>query len=78
MFSVAKDGLPKALQTLPGVYASTDLTTPMFVLVNENTASAAEVLSAALQVTQKLYLSRHIKLLFIHFINCIRKMNELN
>ena len=44
-----------ALQTLPSSVRSTDTLlpdtkTPLFVLVNENTASAAEVLSAALKV----------------------------
>lgn len=58
VFSVAKDGQPRALQTLPGVIDGEeagnanipDLKTPLYVLVNENTASAAEVLSAALKV----------------------------
>ena len=54
VFVVNKDGQPKVEQTLPSVLDSTDpllpdLKTPMYVLVNGNTASAAEVLAAALQ-----------------------------
>lgn len=62
VFSVGKDGLPRALQTLStalivssgsdqGDDSSTGLRAPLYVLVNENTASAAEVLAAALKVT---------------------------
>ena len=54
VFVVNKDGQPKVEQTLPSVLDSADpllpdLSTPMFVLVNGNTASAAEVLAAALR-----------------------------
>ena len=57
VFNVGKDGLPRALQTLPGVInldeynEFPDLKTKLYLLVNENTASAAEVLSAALKVS---------------------------
>ncbi len=60
VFVVAGNGPPEALQTLPAGLDNADprlpdLTTPLFVLVNGNTASAAEVLSAALQVSIKKY-----------------------
>jgi carboxyl-terminal processing protease len=52
-YVVEKDGLPKAQQTLPNGVPSADpdlpdQRTPLYLLVNGNTASAAEVLSAAL------------------------------
>jgi C-terminal processing protease CtpA/Prc len=55
VFVVNKSGLQEAQQTLPGGVPSNDpslpdLTTPLYLLVNANTASAAEVLSAALKV----------------------------
>ena len=55
VFVVNKDGLFDAQQTLPNGVPSADpslpdLETPLYVLVNSNTASAAEVLSAALKV----------------------------
>lgn len=67
VFSVAKDGQPRALQTLPGVIdgeaagnsALPDLTTKLYILVNENTASAAEVLSAALKENNRATLIGH-------------------
>lgn len=54
VFVVGKDGLAEAKQTLPSDIDSgdtelPDLNTPLYVLVNSNTASAAEVLSAALK-----------------------------
>jgi len=54
VFVVGKDGAQEAKQTLPGDIDSgdtllPDLKTPLYVLVNGNTASAAEVLSAALK-----------------------------
>lgn len=53
VFVVNKEGQSKAERTLPGTLVSSDpslpdLTTPLFVLVNKNTASAAEVLAGAL------------------------------
>ena len=55
VFVVPKDDKVTAERTLPGVLANAspllpDLTTPLDVLVNRNTASAAEVLAAALKV----------------------------
>ena len=55
MFVVSKDGLTEAQQTLPNGIPSNDpslpdLDTPLYVLVNSNTASAAEVLAGALKV----------------------------
>ena len=55
MYVVSKDGQAQALQTLPNGIASADsqlpdLTTPVYILVNSNTASAAEVFAAALRV----------------------------
>ena len=55
VFVVSKDGLTEAQQTLPNGIPSNDpslpdLDTPLYVLVNSNTASAAEVLAAALKV----------------------------
>ena len=54
VFVVGKDGLAEAKQTLPSDIDSgdtelPDLNTPLYILVNGNTASAAEVLSAALR-----------------------------
>ena len=56
VFVVSKDGQAQALQTLPNGVVSgdpelPDLTTPVYVLVNSNTASAAEVFAAALKVS---------------------------
>jgi carboxyl-terminal processing protease len=53
-FVVGKDGLPDALQTLPNAITSNDpslpnLRTKLFMLVNSNTASAAEVITAGLK-----------------------------
>ena len=103
VFSVAKDGLPRALQvlcyiefmynipyttlllrththttqtythtpicvpqTLPGAITDDvstaslpNLTTPLYLLVNENTASAAEVLAAALKENDRAVLVGH-------------------
>ena len=55
VFVVSKDGQQDAQRTLPGAISSPstllpDLRTPLDVLVNGNSASAAEVLAAALQV----------------------------
>ena len=55
VFVVSKDGLTEAQQTLPNGIPSNDpslpdLDTPLYVLVNSNTASAAEVLAGALKV----------------------------
>ena len=55
VFVVSKDGLTEAQQTLPNGIPSNDpslpdLDTPLYVLVNGNTASAAEVLAGALKV----------------------------
>ena len=55
VFVVSKEGKVDAQQTLPNGVASADinlpdLRTPLYVLVNSNTASAAEVLAAALKV----------------------------
>lgn len=54
VYVVQKDGKVEAQQTLPNGVISTDnnlpdLRTPVYILVNSNTASAAEVLSAALK-----------------------------
>ena len=54
VFTVAKDGLQEVQQTLPGGIPSNDprlpdLKTPLYILVNKNSASAAEVLAAALK-----------------------------
>lgn len=54
VFTVAKDGLQEAQRTLPGGVPSNDpslpdLTTPLYILVNKNSASATEVLAAALK-----------------------------
>ena len=54
VFTVAKDGLQEVQQTLPGGTPSNDprlpdLKTPLYILVNKNSASAAEVLAAALK-----------------------------
>ena len=53
----------KMQQTLPNGIPSTDpslpdLDTPLYVLVNSNTASAAEVLAAALKVQNSTSLQR--------------------
>lgn len=63
VFVVSKDGQPQALQTLPNGVDSTDpdlpdLTTPVYILVDSNTASAAEVFAAAMRV-MKLTISIH-------------------
>jgi len=55
VFVVSKDGQAQALQTLSNGITSTDmdlpdLTTPVYILVNANTASAAEVFAAAMRV----------------------------
>lgn len=52
---VSKDGLSSAEQTLPATLRTAsallpDLKTPVDVLVNGNSASAAEVFAAALKV----------------------------
>jgi hypothetical protein len=57
VFVVSKDGQPQALQTLPhGIDSSDpdlpDLTTPVYLLVDSNTASAAEVFAAAMRVRE--------------------------
>ena len=54
VFVVSKDGSTDALQTLPNGVLSADpalpdLRTPCFILVNSNTASAAEVFAAAMK-----------------------------
>lgn len=54
VFTVAKDGKQEVQQTLPGEIPSNDpslpdLTTPLYVLVNKNSASATEVLAGALK-----------------------------
>jgi carboxyl-terminal processing protease len=54
VFEITKEGLVDAKQTLPSSIKSNDddlpdTTTPLYVLVNSNTASAAEVLAAALK-----------------------------
>lgn len=54
VFTVGKDGLQEAQQTLPSGIPSNDpnlpdLKTPLYILVNKNSASAAEVLAAALK-----------------------------
>ena len=54
VYVVNKDGVSKVEQTLPKTLTSSDpslpdLTTPLYILMNRNTASAAEVLSAALK-----------------------------
>jgi len=54
VFEISKDGLIDAKQTLPDSIKSNDdklpdINTPLYILVNSNTASAAEVLSAALK-----------------------------
>eukprot|EP01036_Dinobryon_divergens_P028000 gene28000-36879_t len=54
VFVVSKDGQPQALQTLPNGIDSSDpelpdLTTPVYLLVDSNTASAAEVFAAAMR-----------------------------
>lgn len=54
-FVVGKDGLQDALQTLPNGITSNDpnlpdLKTKLYLLVNDQTASAAEVLTAGLKV----------------------------
>ena len=54
VFEISKEGLVDAKQTLPSSIKSDDdklpdTSTPLYVLVNSNTASAAEVLSAALK-----------------------------
>ena len=54
-FVVGKDGLQDAMQTLQNGIASSDpklpdLKTKLLILVNEQTASAAEVLTAGLKV----------------------------
>ena len=65
VFNVGKDELPRAQQTLPGainIDAYTefpDMTTKLYILVNENTASAAEVLSAALKENGRAILVGH-------------------
>ncbi len=61
VFTVGKDGNPEAQMTLPEGIASSDpklpdTTTPLYVLVNSNTASAAEVLAGCLQVRPRLAL----------------------
>ena len=55
VFVVTKDGVLEAKQTLSNGVLSADpslpdLSTPLYVFVNANTASAAEVFAAALQV----------------------------
>ena len=60
-FVVNKEGLSDAMQTLPSGVPSADpnlpdLKTPLFVLVDHDTASAAEVLAAGLKVTTLLIL----------------------
>lgn len=65
VFNVGKDELPRAQQTLPGainIDAYTefpDMSTKLYILVNENTASAAEVLSAALKENGRAQLVGH-------------------
>ena len=59
VFTVGKDGNPEAQMTLPeGVQSNDpnlpDTKTPLYVLVNSNTASAAEVLAGCLQVSLRL------------------------
>lgn len=54
VFVVTKDGLSGAQQTLPNGVLSADpnlpdLSTPLYLLVNSNTASAAEVFAAAMK-----------------------------
>lgn len=54
VFTVGKDGLQEAQQTLPNGIPSNDpslpdLKTPLYIVVNKNSASAAEVLAAALK-----------------------------
>jgi len=54
VFTVAKDGQQEVQMTLPGGIPSNepslpDLTTPLYLLVNENSASATEVLAGALR-----------------------------
>jgi carboxyl-terminal processing protease len=54
VFVVSKEGASRVERTLPGTLDSTDtqlpdLETPLYVLINGNTASAAEVLAAALK-----------------------------
>jgi carboxyl-terminal processing protease len=58
VFVVSKEGRYDAQQTLPNGIDSTDinlpdLNTPLYILVNSNTASAAEVLAAALKVNAR-------------------------
>jgi len=55
VYVVSKDGLSSAEQTLPATLRTAsallpDLKTPVDVLVNGNSASAAEVFAAALKV----------------------------
>lgn len=54
VFTVAKDGQQEVQMTIPGGIPSNDpslpdLTTPLYLLVNENSASATEVLAGALK-----------------------------
>ena len=55
VYVVGKDGLPQAKQTLPNGVPSADPDLPdtqtkLYVLINSNTASAAEVFAAAMKV----------------------------
>ena len=69
VFVVSKDGQPQALQTLPNGIDSTDpdlpdLTTPVYILVDSNTASAAEVFAAAMRVNETSSIDKIIILKF--------------
>jgi C-terminal processing protease CtpA/Prc len=57
VFVVGKDGLAEVKQTLPSSVQSTDsaipdLQTPCTILIDRQTASAAEVFAAAMKVTR--------------------------